>query len=82
MTAYDTTLIGNCAFSLNTAQSGGLQIVTLVLRQGNAGGYLPSLPGGVKWAGGTAPTPNSSAGKIDVFTFRTTDGGTTWFGGN
>ena len=35
-------------------------------------------PVSVKWAGGTAPT--LTAAGIDVFTFMTTDGGTTWFG--
>lgn len=35
-------------------------------------------PASVKWAGGTAPT--LTAVGIDVFTFMTTDGGTTWYG--
>jgi hypothetical protein len=40
-----------------------------------ATGYIPTTfqIGGasqtIRWAGGTAPTPTSSAGKIDVFTF-------------
>jgi hypothetical protein len=32
----------------------------------------------VKWPGGTAPTLTSSG--VDMLTFTTYDGGTTWFG--
>lgn len=48
--------------------------VTLFALQG-ATGYIPSavqVSGSVqtiKWAGGTAPTPTSTSGKIDVFSF-------------
>lgn len=33
----------------------------------------------VLWAGGTAPTLTSTSGKVDVFTFFTLDGGTTYY---
>jgi hypothetical protein len=36
-------------------------------------------PGSFKWAGGTAPTLTSTAGKVDIFVFVTWDGGTTWY---
>jgi len=48
--------------------------VTLFALQG-ATGYIPSavqVSGSaqtIKWAGGTAPTPTSTSGKIDVFSF-------------
>lgn len=35
-------------------------------------------PGTFYWPGGIAPTITSTNGKEDVFTFFTTDGGTTW----
>jgi hypothetical protein len=35
-------------------------------------------PASFKWAGGTAPTLTSTAGKRDVFTFMTMDGGATY----
>jgi hypothetical protein len=35
---------------------------------------------GVKWSGGTEPTAMSAASAIDIFTFLTIDGGTTWYG--
>jgi len=38
--------------------------------------------GAVKWPGGTAPTLTSTLNKIDVFTFVTTDAGTSWYGFN
>lgn len=48
--------------------------VTIFVTQG-ATGYIPStvqIAGTgqtIKWPGGSAPTPTSSAGKIDVFSF-------------
>lgn len=82
--AYAITLTGNCALSFAgvPAGAGSVQAVTVALQQDAAAGRVPALPAGVRWPGGVAPTPNSAAGRIDVFTFRTLDGGTTWFGGN
>ena len=37
-------------------------------------------PASIKWAGGTAPTITSTSGKVDSFSFFTSDGGTTWQG--
>ena len=34
----------------------------------------------ITWAGGTAPTYTSTANKIDVFSFLSRDGGSTWLG--
>jgi len=51
-----------------------MMTVNVFVTQGSTG-YLPSTfqIGGsgqtIKWAGGTAPTPTSGAGKIDVFSF-------------
>jgi hypothetical protein len=35
-------------------------------------------PNSFKWPSGTAPTLTETAGKRDVFTFFTTDGGSNW----
>ena len=77
--AYDVTLTSNCTFTLSGGTAGQMQVVTLFLRQDATAGRVPTLPS-VRWAGGTAPTPNTAAGKIDVFRFTTPDGGVTWFG--
>lgn len=37
-------------------------------------------PNTVIWPSGNAPSITSTAGKIDVFSFTSTDGGTTWIG--
>ena len=59
--------------------AGQLQVLTLFLRQDGPAGRVVTLPG-VRWAGGTVPTANMAAGKIDVCRFTTPDGGVTWFG--
>ena len=51
-----------------------IMTINVFVTQG-ATGYIPStfqIAGSgqtIKWAGGTAPTPTSSAGKIDIFSF-------------
>lgn len=49
---------------------------TLILT--NGGSQTVNWPASVDWAGGSAPTLTSSG--VDVLTFITTDGGTTWLG--
>ena len=44
----------------------------------NGGSQTVNWPGGVDWAGGTAPTLTSSG--LDILVFITTDGGTIWHG--
>ncbi len=39
-----------------------------------------SWPAAVKWPGNVAPTPTSTSGKDDWYTFWTPDAGTTWYG--
>jgi hypothetical protein len=47
---------------------------------GNGTAYTTNWPASVKWAGGTIPIITPTSGKIDIYTFVTHDGGTTWFG--
>lgn len=49
---------------------------SLLLELTNPGAFAITWPAGTKWPGGTIP-PLTAAG-IDVFTFYTRDGGTTW----
>jgi hypothetical protein len=47
---------------------------------GNGNTRTITWPASVKWAGGGAPTLSSGAFKTDVFSFISTDNGTTWLG--
>jgi hypothetical protein len=46
----------------------------------NGTGYTQAWPASVKWQGGAAPTLTTTNAKVDILTFTTNDGGTTWFG--
>ena len=78
---YDMTLTGNCVITLSGGTAGQHQVITLYLRQDATAGHTPTLPAGIKWPGGTAPTPNTGAGGLDVFILSTPDGGATVIGG-
>ena len=78
--AYDLTLTGACAVTLAGGTAGQVQTITLFSRQDATAGRVLTLPPGVKWSGGNAPTPNTAAGGIDVFTFTTPDAGATVLG--
>jgi len=77
---YDITLTANCALTLAGGAVGLKQTIYAWLRTG-AGGFTLTLPSGVLWPNGTPPTPSTIAGQVNVFTFTTIDGGTTWVGG-
>lgn len=62
-------------FSNPTASDEGCGF-TLVLT--NGGSQTVNWPSSVDWAGGTAPTLTTSG--VDILTFWTIDGGTTWHG--
>jgi hypothetical protein len=57
--------------------------VNVLVTQGSTG-YIPTTltingsAATIKWAGGTAPTPTSSSGKIDIFTFVVVRRASTW----
>lgn len=53
--------------------------MTLYIAQDATGGRTITWPT-VKWAGGVAPVISTAANAIDIYTFFTMDGGTTWFG--
>lgn len=70
---YDITLTANCALTISGGVSGKYQTVSLILRQGGSAGFVPTLPANAKWPGGQTPTPNTQAGKFDLFIFSTPD---------
>ncbi|MEY2665093.1 MAG: hypothetical protein RLZZ480_198, partial [Candidatus Parcubacteria bacterium] len=65
---------GNLTFNFSNATAG--QTLRLVVCYGGA--HTITWTPTIKWAGGTAPTPTSSSGKCDVFSFLYT--GTAYFG--
>lgn len=52
---------------------------TLILTA-DGNGRSVRWPASVVWPGGIAPSITSTNGKIDVFSFSSTNGGTTWYG--
>ena len=71
-----TAPTGNMTFNVTNVPTDASKIMTInVLTTQGSTGYIPSTfqIGGaaqtIKWAGGSAPTPTSSAGKIDIFSF-------------
>lgn len=80
-TVFEITLTGSPTFTFSGAvAAGSVSAFTLVLVQDATGSRTVTWPASVTWAGGTAPTLSTAAAAVDVLTFFTTDGGTTWRG--
>lgn len=68
------------AFS-NVPSSGTAYGLTLEVKQDASGsGYAVTWPSSIDWPSGVSPAFTSTANAVDIFTFFTRDGGTTWFG--
>lgn len=80
-TVYDVTITAGCTLTLSGAPvSGRATAVTVYWRQGGAGGFAVTHPASVKWAGAAAPVLSTAVGSVDIITYTTVDGGTTWQG--
>lgn len=77
---HDITLTANCTLTFAGATSGVGCSFTLIARQDGTGSRTITWPASVDWSGGSAPTLSTAASAVDVFTFLTVDGGTTWLG--
>ncbi len=78
---HTATLDNNCTLTFsNPPASGTAGSFTLILTQDGTGSRTVTWPASVDWAGATAPTLSTGASDVDVLTFLTTDGGTTWLG--
>jgi hypothetical protein len=78
---FNLTLTGDCTYTFsNPPASGSAGAFTLIQNQDGTGSRTVTWPASVEWAGGSAPAITSTASSTDVFTFITTDGGTTWYG--
>lgn len=67
-------------FSLPDVKPGKAYSFTLISTQDSGGGNSWTWPSSVIWTEGAAPTQTTTANAIDIYTFFTTDGGSTWFG--
>jgi len=78
---HDVTLTANCTFTFsNPPASGDAGSFTLILRQDGTGSRAVTWPASVDWPAATAPKLTATASAVDILTFVTLDGGTTWFG--
>lgn len=76
---YDQT--GNITFTFsNPVQTGYKAVITLIISMDGTGAYTRTWPAGVDWPGGVEPTLSSGADEVDVYSFVSVDGGTTWMG--
>jgi len=79
-TNFTHNLTGNTTYTFsNPATTGNASAFTLKIRQDTSARTI-TWPASVDWAGGTAPTLTSQTYGIDIFTFFTFDGGTTYYG--
>lgn len=78
---HDVTLTDNCTFTFsNPASSGTATSFTLLCRQDVTGDRAVTWPASVKWNAGITPVLLTASGDVDMFSFFTVDGGTTWYG--
>jgi hypothetical protein len=77
---HDITLDADCTFTFTSPAAGRARSFTLFVRQDSSGGWTATWPGSVEWGSGSAPTLATDPNAVDVITFITLDGGTTWFG--
>lgn len=77
---HDVTLTANCTFTFAGSTAGVGCYLTLILRQDGTGSRTVTWPAAVEWPGGVAPTLSTGANDVDILSFLSDDGGTTWFG--
>ncbi len=66
-------------FTISNATASRANSFTLILTA-NGSGFTQAWGASVKWPAGSAPTLTTTNGKVDILTFVTNDGGTTWYG--
>jgi len=79
---FGTTLTEDTTFSFTNAPTSGTAFgfVVEVKQDASASGYAVTWPASVKWPSATEPTLSATANAIDILTFYTRDGGTTFYG--
>jgi hypothetical protein len=77
---FTVTLAGNCNFNIQNAPAGLGSGITVFITNAGAGPIRTVSFPGVKFSGAVSPTRTETAGRTDIWTFVTPDGGTTWYG--
>jgi hypothetical protein len=73
------TINASCTFTMPSGLTSGVGLSFTVILTDSGGSHTVAFTG-VKWASGAAPTFSTTAGSIDIFTFVSVNGGTTWYG--
>jgi len=73
---FTRTINSTTTLTFDTVPTGKACVFNLILI--NGGNYTVTWPSSVKWSGGNVPSLTSSG--VDVLTFMTANGGTTWYG--
>lgn len=77
---FDITMDQATTFTFsNPPASGRAGSFTAIFRQDATAGRTITLPASVDWEGLTPPTFSNAANQVDIVSFLTIDGGTTWF---
>lgn len=71
---HQVTLNGNRTLAV-TGVTVGQQFTIVLIQDGVTGSRTVTWFSGIKWAGGSAPTLTTTAGKADIFTFKCVSGG-------
>lgn len=74
------TLVGPVTLVLGGWAAGKLSRIVVAASQDATAGRVLTQPGGVKWAGGSAPVLTVTTLKTDFFEYYSRDGGTTVYG--
>ena len=75
------TQAGNITFTFSNPQAALTKTdLTLQITNDDNTAFTRDWPAGVDWPGGTEPTLTAAASAVDIYTFITLDGGTTWNG--
>lgn len=74
------TLTGDVTVTLAGAFTDRATDLLLILKQDATGSRLVTWPGSVSWAGGAAPSLQTTASAIDVVNLMSVDDGTSWLG--
>lgn len=81
-TSFVVTLAANTTFALvnYTAVTNKIGSFSIILVNDATASRTIAWPASVKWAGGLVPPKTTTANAVDIWSFFTYNGGTTWVG--